>query len=227
VKGEVVVYASGDAAVRIDVIPALVETLRENPQFGAVIAHVTPLNHRGIMGRISSLIWELFNGVSQELDNKSRLAQANDLYAFRRDLVTAIPQGTINDDTFIATAIRRQGFLVKKSNFEVMISGPTTPLDYVIQRSRIVTGHLQTIRKQRAVPTVFEFTLLSSPIRSLGILASTTAGHGLGYFVPLIVALNLELVTWVHAMFGALSKRDVSIWEIAQGTKELSRYVKR
>jgi cellulose synthase/poly-beta-1,6-N-acetylglucosamine synthase-like glycosyltransferase len=227
VSGDIVVYASGDAAMGPDAVPALVDTLRQNPRYGAVIAHVVPVNGRGMMGRISSLIWRLFNGVSQDFESMSRLAQANDLYAFRKDLIQRIPQGTINDDTYIATTIRNQGFLVSKSNLEVMISGPGTPYDYVIQRSRIVRGHLQSIRNLKVVPTVFEFSILSTPIRSLRILVSTVARLGPKYGIALFMACYLEFVTWVHAMAGAILGRDIRVWKVAQSTKGLSRHQTR
>jgi cellulose synthase/poly-beta-1,6-N-acetylglucosamine synthase-like glycosyltransferase len=220
IRDGIVVYASADSIIEDGTISALVDTLIANPSCGAVIAHVDPLNKlNGIMGSISSIIWELFNRVNTRLDEEKKLSQANDLYVFWRNLVDEIPRDTINDDTYIASTIRKRGFLVKKTRAKVLISGPTTPLDYVIQRSRIILGHLQTIRTQRLVPSVFEFTLFSSPLRNLRMLTSTIASGGVKHCFASIIASQLELTSWVCAMIMSLFKSDVRIWKVAAGTK--------
>lgn len=222
VRGGILAYASADIAVGDEVIPALVDMLLRNPRYGAVIAHVIPTNQtEGVMGRISSLIWELFNRTNQKLDEDSKLAQADDLYVFWRDLIGEIPERTINDDTYIAATIRKRGFLVKKAGVGVGVSGPTTPLDYVVQRSRIILGHLQTIKDQKVIPTVFEFTLLSSPLRNTRILVNTVASRGLRHCAAAVVASQLEFVSWAYALATKLLKRDVRIWRVAYTTKKI------
>jgi cellulose synthase/poly-beta-1,6-N-acetylglucosamine synthase-like glycosyltransferase len=228
VQSGIVVYASADVAIEEDVIPAMVEALTANPSYGAVIAHVEPTNKEdGIMGKISSLIWELFNRVNKKLDDETKLSQANDLYVFWRNLVDEIPTGTINDDTYIASAIRRHGFLIKKATAKVRISGPTTPFDYILQRSRIILGHLQTIRTQKVVPSVFEFTALSSPFRNLRILTETIAEGGIGHCLASLAASQLELMSWLHAMLMTVFRQDASVWKVAAGTKQVSEERKR
>ena len=216
------VYASADIVIDRDVIPRLVSTLLSNPRYGAVIAHVVPTNCAdGIMGKVSALIWQLFNNTNSKLDEESKLSQANDLYVFWRNLVAEIPVETINDDAYIATAIRRRGFLVKKGDMKVYISGPTTPVEYVIQRSRIILGHLQTMRYHRVIPSVFEFTFFSSPLRNMRILVRTVANKGIGQFAATLAASQLELISWVHAFASRALHKDVRIWTEAQGTKRV------
>lgn len=217
----ILAYASADTRIDSQVIPALVNELLADPKRGAVIAHVIPVNEKGLMGIVSSLLWNLFNHTTEELDAEDELAQANDLYVFRRELVSEIPKGTINDDTYIATAIRKQGFLIKKAKVGVHVSGPTTPLDYIIQRSRITIGHLQTIKKMGIVPTVFQFTFVLSPVAKARIFKQVIVERGLKLLLAAAVAAPLEALSWCYAMSLSILRKDVGIWRIAPGTKDV------
>ncbi|MDG6918653.1 MAG: hypothetical protein JRN62_04360 [Nitrososphaerota archaeon] len=223
----ILVYASGDIIIESGTVARLAEELRSDPACGAVLARVVVANrNQGLMGHVSALIWNLFNGVSKKLGDESKLAQANDMYALWRHLVDCIPAGTINDDTFIASTIRKKGFKVKTTDVEFQIAGPTNPVDYLAQRSRIILGHIQTIKRQKAVPTVFEFTIVTSPARNLRILASTIAKGAPGSLAAAAVAIPMEVITWCYAMLLSARHKDVSIWKQVAGTKNVLESVR-
>ncbi|MDG6933065.1 MAG: glycosyltransferase [Nitrososphaerota archaeon] len=226
VEHGILVYASGDVMIGGDAISELAAELRNDPGCGAVISHVMVANrNQGLMGMISNILWGLFNGVSSNLDKEARLAQANDLYAFRRELVGNIPDGTINDDTFLASSIVRKGFSVKVARVKVHVAGPTTPADYLVQRSRIVIGHIQTIKRLGLVPTVFEFTMASSPLSNLKIFVRTIAKGGLPSIVAACMMVPMEELTWVYAMALSAARRDVKVWKQAVSTKNVLSHV--
>jgi cellulose synthase/poly-beta-1,6-N-acetylglucosamine synthase-like glycosyltransferase len=218
----IVVYASADIEVNDGAVNAIAKELARTPETGALIARVRTVNEgEGVMGLVGSLLWGLFNAISKDMEVRKELAQANDLYAFRRELIGSIPEGTINDDTFIATTIRRKGYLVRVAEVNVAISGPRRPLEYIAQRSRIIMGHLQTIRRQKVLPTVFEFSILMSPYRCLDVLARTLAARGTRVLGIAIVAAELELISWLGALTLSVLRKDVSSWRPVLGTKDL------
>lgn len=222
VSGGVLVYASGDIALNHGTVRALVNELVSTPLCGAVIGHAVVANRLdGVMGRVGSLIWGVFNRVSQKLDEESKLAQPNDLFAVRRDAVDFIPDGVVNDDTYLMMSVKRKGLLVRKTTVPFYISGPSTPVDYIVQRSRITLGHLQTIQMLNTAPTIFQF----SAIRNMGTFVKAVSGEGPWGVVAALTALPLELFSWAWGGLTALMGRKVTIWTQAVGTKNVLDYL--
>ncbi len=221
--GEILVLVSADIRMGSDSIPRLVNALFNNESWGAVDSRVEVLNGDSrLMDRVSTLLWEVHNEMLDELDGAGRLGHvAGDLLAVRRDLLSKIPN-TINDDAYIALSVQRQGYAVHRvQNAIVWIAGPGNPVDYVLQRSRVLQGHLQLIRDFRAMPTTFEFTLMWKPLRNLRVLNRVISKLGSSYLPSLLTALFLEFLSFQTAIYQMLTRRKYGPWRIVPSTKRV------
>jgi cellulose synthase/poly-beta-1,6-N-acetylglucosamine synthase-like glycosyltransferase len=222
-SGDILVLASADIRIARNTIPKLVEGLIDNQEWGAVDSNVELINgDKLLMDRVSNILWDTHNATLDELDGQDRLGQvAGDLVAVRRDLVEQLP-GVINDDAYLALRVQEKGFQVKRvQDARVWIAGPRTPTDYVYQRSRVLQGHLQLIRRFGKMPTTFEFQVLWKPRRYLKLLVKTVARLGPSHLLPLIMAGFLELLSLQVAVFSSLTKQDEKPWRIVESTKQI------
>jgi len=221
--GDILVLASSDIKLGVHSIANLVNALATHETWGAVDSHVEVTNgETHLMDRVSILLWEVHNETLDMLDAEERLGHlAGDLLAFKRELLDEIPD-VINDDAYMALSIRRKGFLVRRvKNALVWITGPRNPADYVAQRSRILQGHLQTIRDLRVMPTTFEFTLVWNPLRNLRILKLVLSRLGISYIPTLFTALFLELVSFQTAILRMTLRRKYGPWRVVESTKRV------
>ena len=221
--GDILVFASSDIKLGVHSIGNLVNALASHQTWGAVDSHVEVINgETQIMDRVSILLWEVHNETLDLLDDEDRLGHvAGDLLAVRRDLLSEIPN-VINDDAYIALSIQRKGFLVRRvKNAPVWIMGPRNPADYVAQRSRVLQGHLRTIRDLRVMPTTFEFTLIWNPLRNIRILRLVISRLGASYMPTLFTALFLELVSFQAALLRMILRRKYGAWRIVESTKRV------
>jgi cellulose synthase/poly-beta-1,6-N-acetylglucosamine synthase-like glycosyltransferase len=222
-SGDILVLASADIKIARNSIPRLVEGLIDNREWGAVDSNVELINgDRLIMDRVSNILWDTHNATLDELDGQDRLGQvAGDLVALRRDLVEQLPS-VINDDAYLALRVQEKGFRVKRvQDALVWIAGPRTPTDYVYQRSRVLQGHLQLIRRFGKMPTTFEFQFLSKPRRNLKLLVRTVARLGPSHLLPLIIAGLLELISFQVAVMSSLTKKNQKPWRLVESTKKI------
>lgn len=221
--GDILVLASSDIKLGVHSIGNLVNALASHETWGAVDSHVEVINgETHFIDRVSILLWEVHNETLDLLDDEGRLGHvAGDLLAVKRDLLSEIPN-VINDDAYIALSIQRKGFLVRRvKNALVWIMGPRNPADYVAQRSRVLQGHLQTIRDLRVMPTTFEFTLVWNPLRNIRILRLVLSRLGASYMPTLFTALILELVSFQAALLRMILRRKYGPWRIVESTKRV------
>lgn len=221
--GEILVLSSADIRAGRHSISQLVRALASDRNLGVVDSQVELVNGDAkLADRVSIFLWELHNEMLDQLDTEGRLGHvAGDLIAVRRNLLGALPD-LINDDAYIALETRRKGYLVGRvPNAHVWIAGPRTPADYVSQRSRVLTGHMQLIRALGIVPTTFEFTLPIQPIRNLRVLARVIRKLGPSYLSTFAVAFLLEFVSFHTAVFQFLTRRKHTPWRIVHSTKRV------
>lgn len=222
-SGDILVLASADIIIARNTIPRLVQGLMENREWGAVDSNVELVNGDTLlMDRISNILWDTHNATLDELDGQDRLGQiAGDLVAVRRDLVEQLPS-VINDDAYLALRVQEKGFRVKRvKDALVWIAGPRTPTDYVYQRSRVLQGHLQLIRRFGKMPTTFEFQVFWNPRRYLKLLVRTVARLGPSHLLPLIMAGFLESLSFQVAVVSSLAENDQRRWRMAETTKQI------
>ncbi len=222
-SGDILVLASADIRIARNTIPRLVEGLMDNQEWGAVDSNVELVNgDKLLMDRVSNILWDTHNATLDELDGQDRLGQvAGDLVAVRRGLIEQMPN-VINDDAYIALRVQEKGFRVKRvQDALVWIAGPRTPTDYLYQRSRVLQGHLQLIRRFGKMPTTFEFQVLWKPRRYLKVLVKTVAKLGPSHLMPLIIAGLLEFLSFQVAIVSSLTKHGQRPWRIVETTKQI------
>jgi poly-beta-1,6-N-acetyl-D-glucosamine synthase len=222
-SGDVLVLASADIKIAKSTLPRLVHGLVSGPERGAVDSQVELVNgDRLLMDRVSNLLWDIHNSTLDLLDGSDRLGHvAGDLLAVRRELVSALPM-VINDDAYLAMKVREKGLLVKRvPNALVWICGPRNAADYVRQRSRVLSGHLQLIEILGRLPSTFEFEVARQPRRSLRILVGGVSRQGPSSLWPMFVAGFLELVSFGVAILSRLVMRRLKPWRIVHSTKKL------
>jgi hypothetical protein len=174
-----------------------------------------------LMDKINRFLWAIHNSTLDDLDDEEKLAHAGDMFAVRRKLVDPIPDIT-NDDAHLALEVRRKGYKVKRVRKAlVWITGPRSPVDYVVQRSRILRGHLELVRDMRTMPTNFEFSMSSRPFRNAKLLLKTLIRLGPSYVPALITAFSLEIISLQLAILESLSRRRHGPWKIALTTKHV------
>ncbi len=222
-SADILVLASADIKLASNTIPRLVNRLVENPDWGAVDSRVELVNgDKLLMDKVSTVLWDIHNATLDELDANNRLGHvAGDLMAVRRDLVDRLPN-VINDDAYLALRVQEKGFRVRRvRDALIWIAGPRTPTDYVYQRSRVLRGHLQLIRRFGMVPTTFEFQVLWKPRRNLRILVKTIAKSGPSHLLAFYVAGFLELLSFQMAIFSFATTRANRPWVIVKTTKQV------
>jgi cellulose synthase/poly-beta-1,6-N-acetylglucosamine synthase-like glycosyltransferase len=219
--GDILILSSADIRLGKHTIARLARSLADNVNLGAVDSKVELVNGDvRLSDRVSTLVWEIHNAMLEKLDTDGQLGHvAGDLMGFRRSLIDEIPD-VINDDAYLAFEVRRKGFTVKRDeNALVWIAAPGNPADYVSQRSRVLLGHLQLVRAFGAVPTTFEFTLFSRPVRNLRVLNTVIARFGPSYLPTLFTATFLEILSFATALVGLVCRRKYGPWRIIWSTK--------
>lgn len=222
-SGDILVLASADIRLARSTISRLVEGLEENRDWGAVDSRVELVNGDSLlMDRVSTLLWDVHNATLDELDGNGRLGHvAGDLLAVRRNIVDPLPH-VINDDAYLALKVQEKGFRIKRvRDALVWIAGPRTPTDYLLQRSRVLRGHLELIRMFGKMPSTFEFQILSKPGRYLRLFVHTAARLGPSHLLPTFVAGFLELISFQLAIVYSITKRQSKIWRMAETTKRI------
>ena len=173
------------------------------------------------MDKVNGLLWTVHNATLDDLDQEGVLAHAGDMFAVRRKLIDVIPTIT-NDDAHIALEVQRRGFKVKRvPEALVWVAGPTSPVDYVLQRTRILQGHLELIRKFRTTPTTFEFSMSQRPLRNVRLFLNALNRLGPSYIPALVTALFLELFSFQIAIVGAVFGQKHKPWKLALTTKPI------
>jgi len=219
--GSILVFLSADVKMAVDAIPRLVKALVYHEDWGLADSRVQMgVGGALLMDRINSLLWAIHNATLDDLDSEEKLAHAGDMLAVRRELVDSIPNLT-NDDAHVALEVRRKGFKVKRiPKSLVWITGPRSPTDYMLQRSRILRGHFELIRDYGTIPTTFEFSISSRPLRNAKLLFKTLSKLGPSFIPVLIVAGLLELFSLQIAIIGSFRKEHKP-WTLALTTKRV------
>ncbi|HET92246.1 MAG TPA: glycosyltransferase [Chloroflexi bacterium] len=149
-QGDIVVLSDGDVVVAEDALTHLLAPFAD-PQVGAVSAHPVSVSPRDTMMGYWSYL--LTAGIHQIRLNRDRDAKflvcSGYLFAFRRALITQVPEDALAEDAVISHTIAQQGYRVRYApQAHVFVKYPTTYQDWLRQKVRSAGGYAQDyIRK--------------------------------------------------------------------------------
>lgn len=211
-----------------DVLPSAhsIFTLLEqfsDPTVGAVCGSPTPVNEtRSFSGYLSNLVWRMHNRTLKMLSDSNINSHATgEMMAFKRELISDIPDNTINDDAYIALEIAKK-FRVKYCEAaKVYMKGPSNLLDYIKQRRRVVYGHHSIKRATKHYPRTLETMLYYDSNRVVKIVREEIGERPLD-FPRFMLAIVFELMVNALAFADLLVRKNHVSWSIVSSTKDLS-----
>lgn len=138
-KYDCMIYMGGDNLPCSKSIECLLTTLKIDDA-DIVGGRPVPVNEPNtFMGFCAHLLWNLHHESSQE---KPKIS--GELMAFRSRIIRELPPAIINDDAYIqALGEIKKCKVAYCPKAEVLLKGPSTVRDFIIQRKRVFIGHKQ------------------------------------------------------------------------------------
>jgi len=215
--GEVYVQVDADAIPAPGAIGILLERLKDS-RVGAASALPLLTNSRSAAAKINEALWSLHNLTQLVLNREGRTEHlSGQLFAIRRSLCDTIPKNVVNDDAFLALRSTGRGYsTVFEPQAIVFVNPADTFRDLLIQRKRIVYGHLMLRRLTGRPPRIFETCTAKEKIRILSIWVRCRTKE-----IPrLLVLAFLELIAHLLARSDVRNSRNPHIsWTMATTTK--------
>jgi hypothetical protein len=143
---------------------------------------------------------------------------SGELMAFRRDVMTVIPEWCAADDSYIAIAARRKGVIAFASGAVGHNLMPRNIVDYVNQRRRWLFGHFQTKKFTGEFPTVMDTLVFSRPRVVLDVLVEEVVEcpRHAGF---LLAAVMVEGLIYGLTVFDHVAKKQYGVWPVIKSTK--------
>jgi cellulose synthase/poly-beta-1,6-N-acetylglucosamine synthase-like glycosyltransferase len=154
-----------------------------------------------VVSALSRFAWSLHNSTMETLQETGAIMHLTDeMIAISGRVITALPEGTVNDGAYLSTLCQIEGEKVAYSkNAFIIVSIPHTLHDFIQQRIRIIYGHLQVKEMIGEFPGTAEFTSMKNPVTGLRILVDFAKRHPLeSLFLP--TALLFESVALAQAL---------------------------
>jgi cellulose synthase/poly-beta-1,6-N-acetylglucosamine synthase-like glycosyltransferase len=211
---EILVMLNSDARPMPGAIAELLTVLEGDRGTGIVSARPIPEPGHGAMAVLSEFMWTAHNDCSLALNHMNVSNHSSDeLFALRRSALTLLPEGLVNDGTYLATRARQRGYRIRFSNVAgVGIQTPSRVSDAIGQRRRILFGHTQVWRKTGSMPRTIESLLVFSPTVALRILVKTIA-RDMRFLAILPVAVVSEGIAAALSTYDTLvSTSRHAIW---------------
>ncbi|HSH01395.1 MAG TPA: glycosyltransferase [Anaerolineae bacterium] len=204
----VAVICSADLLPEFDALENLVAPFVDG-EVGVTGSRPVPVNDKEtFMGFAAHLLWGLHHHISLES------FKGGEMIAFQK-VFERIPYETAVDEASVEPIVRGQGFRVQYIPTAIVYNkGPDTINDFLRQRRRIYAGHLW-VREQLgySVSTMSGLKILGLLLRHLEWRPRP--------FVWTWCVVALEVYGRFLGWRDHRSKKDHSVWEIAQTTKEL------
>jgi len=215
--GEVYVQVDADAIPAPGAIDILLERL-EDSRVGAASALPILTNSRSAAAKVNKALWSLHNITQLVLNREGRTGHlSGQLFAIRRSLCYTIPNNVVNDDAFLALRSTGRGYnVVFEPRAIVFVNPADTFRDLLIQRKRIVYGHLMLRRLTGRPPRIFETCTATEKMRILSIWVRPRTKQ----LPNLIVLASLELIAHLLARSDLRNGGNPHIsWTMATTTK--------
>lgn len=208
-EGDVLILQNGDNIPQKDTFEFLIRPFN-NPKIGMTGGHPIPVNPKNsFMGFVVHLQWQIHHNLNKES------IKLGELIAFR-NVVKKIPKNTAVDEISLEAEIKQQGMsLFYAPNALVTNKGPETIKDFLKQRRRIFTGHLQVKKSLN-----YEASSMN-PYRAFRLTLkelNTDRTHLFWIFG----AIFLELLGRFLGMYDFyIKKKNPAIWDMIESTKQL------
>jgi len=134
---------------------------------------VEPLmKYNNVCEKLSYYSWIVANITSQELYSRDILHHlGHDIFAFRRKLIDKLNENIINDDSFIALKISKNGYKIAfVDGAKVKLKATSELRDFILQRIRINYGHKFNRKLTGHESTTLKNILKIKPLLGLKIL---------------------------------------------------------
>jgi biofilm PGA synthesis N-glycosyltransferase PgaC len=214
--GDLLIISDANAVLERDAVCKLVRAFAD-PKVGCVCGEIGVSSDAaaGLIARSEGIYWR-YEAMIRRGESRlgANVGTTGALLAIRRSLFSAIPEGTINDDLFLALHVLRRGYA---SIFEPAAKAWRMPSqsrsDETRRRRRIVDGRLQQLwdpgswpwRSPIAVFTLFSHKCLRLllPYCMIGALVANSAAYLLPP-VPLVLHLTFagQLTFYALAAIG-------------------------
>ncbi len=206
----VLVVCSADLQPAPDAIEKLISPYAD-PEMGITSCRPVPVNDPNtFMGFAAHMLWDLHHEI-----NLSGGFKAGEMMAFIK-IFERIPYHTSVDEASIEPVIRGQGYKVQYIPDAIVYNkGPDTVNDFLRQRRRIYSGHLD----------IQEMLGYSVSTMSGGVILKALLHHldcRPKQFVWTWCVVGLEVYGRFLGSKDHKNNHDHTIWEIAETTKELS-----
>jgi len=216
-KGDVLVHVSADLFLSQDALQPLLDHFND-PSVGGVSGSQTPLSEGRFMDKINSVTWGLHNETQRYYNHLGGTGHlGGDLFAIRRGICHHVPEDIVNDDAFMGVGCKRKGYEIHfEDKVTVLFQGPKNIFDLLVQRRRVVYGHLKVKRETGIYPSVLEM----SPLKDKFIILRRWIQKNRRLFLHFIVACLLEVYANILARWDMLKKGNPhKIWKMATTTK--------
>jgi hypothetical protein len=148
VSGDIVLLIDADCLPAEGCLAALLACVEDDAVGGAGSRNVVTNAGASLVARAADAMWELHHLVCLR-----QPVLGGDIVAFR-NVVDALPPGTVNDDYVIEVALRSQGYgIAYARGANVRMRAPETASDFLKQRRRIHAGYRAETRRSLVKPT--------------------------------------------------------------------------
>lgn len=217
-SGDVLVLSDGDVYVGNEALQALLEPLKD-PQVGIVSGRPVSLSPRDTMLGYWSHVLVDAGAHRQRLLRAERgafLECSGYLYAFRRELVSPVPEDALAEDGLISQMVWEQGFRTAYApQAEVFVKYPTSFRDWVRQKTRTSGGYAQSYAKGTSGIKSFRSEAIHGAWAALRYARNA---RELWWTVLLFAArLYVWLRVWIDVRFR--NKPFADIWQRVESTK--------
>lgn len=206
----VLVLCSADLQPQLDAVEKLVAPFAD-PEMGMTSCRPVPVNDPNtFMGFTAHMLWNMHHDINVHGGFK-----AGEMIAFIK-ILERIPYRTSVDEASIEPVIRGQGYKVEYVPDAIVFNkGPDTVSDFLRQRRRIYSGHLDIKRLLGySVSTMSAGVILKSLFRNLDWRPKQ--------LVWAAAVVGLEVYGRFLGYRDYKNRRDHTVWEIAATTKELN-----
>ncbi len=212
--GDYLIFINSDALPDAGAIGKLLQTVASNEKIGIATASPYFEQTGTTVSMLEDLMWAIHNESSLVFNHMSISNHSNDeMMAVRASLLKTLPEGLVNDGGYIASIVKKKGYLVKFcQNARVKIDVPSSFADIIGQRRRIIFGHFQIRKFVGSSPITLESMLLYSPSVSLGIsLGALRKNPKLLRSFP--IAAVIEFVSVILGLFDfSTSTKKHRVW---------------